>query len=66
MPLLMFSLAQECKQWCEGCLLLNLSSLSWLPLLSLPWLQTLVQDVGSFLGINVGTLTPHPQTYEIA
>ncbi len=27
---------------------------------------TLVQDVGSFLGINVDTLTPHPQTYEIA
>jgi hypothetical protein len=26
---------------------------------------TLVQNVGSFLGINVDTLTPHPQTYEI-
>ncbi len=27
---------------------------------------TLVQDVGSFLGINVDTLKPDPQTYEIA
>jgi hypothetical protein len=27
---------------------------------------TLVQNVGPFLGINVDTLTPHPQVYEIA
>jgi hypothetical protein len=25
----------------------------------------LVQNVGSFLGVNIDTLTPHPQTYEI-
>jgi hypothetical protein len=26
---------------------------------------TLVQDVGSFIGINIDTLTPHPQTFEV-
>jgi hypothetical protein len=26
---------------------------------------TLVKNVGSYLGVNVDTLTLHPQTYEI-
>ncbi len=26
----------------------------------------LEQDIGSFLGVNIDTLTPHPETYEIA